>query len=531
MLELVLTILVPVAAVAFTMRRLLTYLHAYQQEEYDSRLYFRWLWEKRTFDKRLSGLLLLVGLILLFAPHPDWLESAMVAALFLVFALREKDPRKEGAKKKLVLTQRARRIFSFALLINAMIIAGAAFPHTPLLWLIPVQLIPFTLALANFALKPFEDAVQQKFWTEAHNKVTELNPTVIGITGSFGKTSVKHILGHILQSAAPTLITPGSVNTPMGVTRIIREQLEKRHKYFVVEMGAYGPGSIKRLCDLTPPDLGVVTAIGHAHYERFKTLETVATAKFEMAEAAIAKDGRMVAHEDTLGYEKPGALHKTHPDRFTKVGPSMEADIRILDTRQSAGGMQVDIRWQGEQYTLEAPLYGLHHGSNMAIAFAIGITLGLPPAHIVTALKTCPQIAHRLEVKPRGSGGLLIDDAYNSNPGGFRAALDMLDLLADGRRRIVITPGMVEMGKAHDEEHEKIGNYAAAKTDIAIAVQPNRIPSFVSAYGAAKSDKQQLVTVSSFSEAQAWLALHGKDDDVILLENDLPDVYENAPRV
>src|SRR6202050_4878731 len=122
---------------------------------------------------------------------------------------------------------------------------------------------------------------------------------VIAVTGSYGKTSVKHILGHVLETAAPTLITPGSVNTAMGIARVVRERLQPHHRYFVVEMGAYGPGSIRRLCALTPPKMGLVTAIGMAHYERFKTLETVAAAKFELAEA-VAEQGRtLLAGADT----------------------------------------------------------------------------------------------------------------------------------------------------------------------------------------------------------------------------------------
>ncbi|NCC21132.1 MAG: UDP-N-acetylmuramoyl-tripeptide--D-alanyl-D-alanine ligase [Alphaproteobacteria bacterium] len=530
MSELALTLLIPIAFIIFSTRRLLTYLHVYQQEEYDTRRFLRWMLEKRAFDKRLTVALAAISALMLVMPPVQWIGAGLLAASFLVFALRESDPRR-NSKKKLILTPRARRILALALFFNAVMAAGAAFPHIPLFWIVPVQIIPFTLALANFALKPLEDTIQKKFRDEARAKITEMNPTVIGITGSFGKTSVKHILGHILGTVAPTLITPGSVNTPMGIARIVREQLEPRHKYAVIEMGAYGPGSIARLCQLTPPDFGAVTAIGHAHYERFKTLETVATAKFEMADAVASKGGQMVVHEDTLRYEKPGALHKERPDMFTIVGTGETAHVRIVGNRQTGHGIQVDIVWQGERFTLEAPLYGSHHGTNMAIAFGIACNLGLPVKHVLTALKTTPQIAHRLEIKPRGAKGLLIDDAYNSNPSGFRAALDMLDFLANGRRRILITPGMVELGKAHDEEHEKLGDYAARKTDIVIVVQPQRIRSFVEACSRAETGFHQTVGVDSFAQAQTWLAQNGHEDDVILLENDLPDIYEKLPRL
>src|SRR5206468_12245453 len=134
----------------------------------------------------------------------------------------------------------------------------------------------------------------------AHSKLQRLNPVVIGVTGSYGKTSVKHILGHVLETAGPTLITPGSVNTAMGIARVIRERLQPHHRYLVVEMGAYGIGSIRRLCALTPPRLGIISAIGKAHYERFKSLDAVAQAKFELAEAAAGNGGSVVAAADVV---------------------------------------------------------------------------------------------------------------------------------------------------------------------------------------------------------------------------------------
>ena len=180
----------------------------------------------------------------------------------------------------------------------------------------PLWAVPFTLVLGNILMMPLESRTQRKFWTEAHTKLKRLRPMVIGITGSFGKTSVKHILGHILSMHARTLYTPGSVNTVMGNTRIIREQLKPGVRYFIAEMGAYGIGSIKRLCDLTPPDFGILTTIGEAHYERFKSLETVAQAKFELSEAVIAKDGKMIVGEEVLAQQYAVDYMNAHRDQF-----------------------------------------------------------------------------------------------------------------------------------------------------------------------------------------------------------------------
>ncbi len=526
--SLILNLLVTLSFLLFSARRLLTYLHAYQQEEYDSVRFLCWMRHKLVIDKRLSLGLLVLSLVFLTVPVSPLIWNGVLGTLFIGFALREADPRKTG-KKKLVLTARAKRIFLFALFactVLAVCWTGQVFP---MLWLIPVHMIPLTLVISNFALQPYEDATQKKYWNEAHDKLLKLKPYVIGITGSYGKTSIKHILGHILQAAAPTLITPGSVNTPMGITRIIREQLEPRHKYMVSEMGAYGPGSIERLCRLTPPDMGIISVIGHAHYERFKSLETVAGAKFELAEAVIEKNGKVIAHEETLAFEKPKNLLNAHKDVFTTCGKGADTRLQIKGISQNINGLSVDIAWDGRDYTLEAPLFGLHHGTNMALAFAAAASLGIPVKTILTALRSTPQIAHRLEVKPQPNGGLLIDDAFNSNPAGFASALDLLDMLGREKkgRRILITPGMVELGDSHDEQHTAIGKLAAEKTDIVLAVRPERIRSFT----AEIKSEGQLIEMDSFAAARAWLQDNAQANDVILIENDLPDVYEALPKI
>ncbi len=522
-------LLIYLAYLVFAGRRLLTYLHAYQQEEYDTLRFLRWMRQNAVFDKRLSLALLAAGVLYLLFPSSVFIP--VFIALFGGAAALEKDPRRES-KKKLVLTARARRILFTAFILAALTGLWCFSASVPLLWIAGVQAVPFLIVLANALLQPYETSVQKKFWAEANAKLGEIQPTVIGITGSFGKTSVKHILGHILKTHAPTLVTPGSINTPMGVTRIIREQLDDNHKYFVVEMGAYGPGSIERLCRLAPPDLGIITAIGHAHYERFKTIETVAQTKFELAEAVLAKGGKMVVHEKTLQHDAPRKLLAGHKARFVVCGPSEAGDIRITRSEQTAKGLNVSVAWQGRAWEIQVPLYGLHHGQNAALAFAAAVTLGLAPENIITALKSVPQITHRLEVKRQGDGSVLIDDAFNSNPEGFRAALELLPVLAgeSGGRKILVTPGMVELGAMHDEAHKTIGRLAGEICDVALLVQGGRVPSFTQGFRETGPGKT-LIEVDSFNEAAAWLDQNRKSGDVVLLENDLPDIYERRIKI
>ncbi len=409
-----------------------------------------------------------------------------------------------------------------------------------------VQVTPYVLMFVNFALSPFEALIQKKYWDEARHKIHALKPTIIGITGSFGKTSIKHILGHILSTKYETLLTPGSVNTAMGITRIVREQLLPEHKYFIVEMGAYGVGSIRSLCDLAPPDYGILSSIGHAHYERFGSLDNVAKAKSELSEAVLSKDvGKMIIHERTLKFPYVRKMRNENSDRFISCGVAPEVDphkrkdisyliagdVQILAVHQTVKGLDISFVMGEKTRELKSvPIYGLHHGHNVVLAVVMAMELGMSFSDIELALKSLPQISHRLELKPVAEGGYtLIDDAYNSNPIGFRSALDLMATIGDAYgRKVLITPGMIELGIAHDDAHAQVGEYAGSVCDVVVVVCPKRIPTFVNAV---KAKGKTLVQVDNLGEALEWLETNQKENDLVLIENDLPDMYECIPRM
>ncbi len=518
--------LLAIAFVPFALRRLLTYLHIYQQDEYQPIRFLKWMISSRSLDFRVSTAILVAGgaeRVIILSPD---VSRGAIAAVFLLAAYFERNPR-TASKKPLVMTGRATRIYwTAAVLLLALCCLLTLLKLPVLAWLVPVQAIPFTLALANLLLVPYEKHVQQRFWNEAHQKLQALKPTVIGITGSYGKTSTKHLLGHILEVHAPTLITPGSVNTPMGIARIVRERLGSHHRFFVCEMGAYGPGSIARLCRLAPPDVGVLTAIGMAHYERFKSLETVARAKLELPEAVAHRGGDVVLFQQVLDFEAVREFQTRYTEKTLIVGNSEVSTFRIVESRQTPEGIEAEVYWREKSYRLRAPIFGEHHIANMAVAFAAACTLGIAPEDAVTALASTPQITHRLEVKTGVNGSRLIDDAYNSNPVGFASALNLLnDLVRQGGRRICVTPGMVELGTAHEEEHRKAGILARRSVDVLLPVLPERIDAFTRAYQI-ENPRGEVIPCPDFPSAQRWLENNVTPTDVVLLENDLPDLYE-----
>jgi UDP-N-acetylmuramoyl-tripeptide--D-alanyl-D-alanine ligase len=252
----------------------------------------------------------------------------------------------------------------------------------------------------------------------------------------------------------------------------------------------------------------------------------VAKAKFELPEAARAKGGTAVLAGQVTTFEAAKAFLAKSTDKTIVVGPESEAQFQVLATREGREGVEADVVWQGKTYALKAPLFGLHHAGNMALAFAAACALGANPDDLVTALKSTPQIAHRMEVKPQPDGSIVIDDAFNSNPVGFAAALTSLNFIAgEAGRAILVTPGMVELGAKHDEEHARLGTLAADHVDILLPVVPDRIHAFVEAFEQA-APTRPVVPCETFADAMKWLKANLRAGDVVLFENDLPDLYE-----
>lgn len=537
---------------AFVQLRGKVLLMFFQQEEYETDRFLNWIGENKAFDLRTSIGITLALIIRFFAPDGLFvLATIVLLVMALSFALgaRVSQVILNEAKKPLVMTMRAKRIHLIYWAVMIVFISipvyfmEAGLPSVILVLALITQAPPLAIVIANKALSPFEKAVKAKFRREAELKIETLRPKIIALSGSYGKTSTKHILAHILGAATPTLFTPGSVNTEMGVTRIIRENLEPKHKYFVVETGAYQKGSIANLCTLTPPDVGVITSIGMAHYERFKSVETVLEAKFELAEAVQRKQGPVIINCDGI----PADLLKTRLDQDTeqgvkgyilagREGSSFDLDLTMTRAVETAEGLEMDLTYKGDSFTLKAPIYGLMQAENIMVAAGAALALGYPPSTIKAALTSLPQTKHRLEVFKNANAPTVIDDAYNSNPVGFAAALHTLDILSQetGGRRILITPGMVELGEAHDERHRELGTLAGTKTDITVLVTPDRIPTFIEGFNKTAPEGNPngtaLMSFATQGEAEVWFKANSKPTDVVLWENNLPDLFEATVR-
>ncbi|MDR2760584.1 MAG: UDP-N-acetylmuramoyl-tripeptide--D-alanyl-D-alanine ligase [Rickettsiales bacterium] len=487
----------------------------YQQKEYSNRWFLKFIFRKmRLADKKLTAILLVTGYFSAKMPALIWLMPLE----FLIFGALEMRAL-NGAKKKLAMTQRMKRILGVSFILSAIVAVFLSEKLSPIgCAVVTIQLLPFLLMLGNQILAVNEKRIQQKFLGEAKEKLKKLNPIVIGITGSFGKTSTKHILAHILSGNLPIYFTPGSVNTEMGITRVIREKLTPEHRYFVVEMGAYFKGSINRLCKFVNPQHGIITAIGQAHYEYFGSQEAVAEGKFELGEWVTKNGGILIVSGDQIAPEYI-------PPHMPLVKVGQNSPICASNIKMTKDGITFDFHRNGETFGVSAPIFGNHQANNIALAMEMALRLGMPINTILLTLKTLPQISHRLEVFRRENGITIIDDAYNSNRQGFKSGLELLQTLASNRR-ILVTPGMIELGKVHDETHYDVGRVAGLKADIAVVVIPERIPSFIRGFRETAPASGQIVEMKSFKMAQRWLDENLRPGDAVLLENDLMDVYE-----
>jgi UDP-N-acetylmuramoyl-tripeptide--D-alanyl-D-alanine ligase len=531
------TALALVGVGAFAWRRTLHLMRYFQQEEYDSKRFWAWIQDNKAFDRRGTAVALTTSLVLV-AAQAWWFVVLGVAIAgmvgLLVMAQGEVDPRVTG-KKKLVMTQRASRIhrlalalfagFSAPFLVMLLVAGGAMGPAFAWGWVVVlVQIAPFFLMLSERMLAPGEKRIQDGFQAEARKILADVAPTVIGITGSYGKTSTKMILGELLSADAPTFWTAKSINTPMGVTREIREKMKAHHTWAVMEMGAYNIGSVKRLCDFTPPKAAIVTAVGIMHLERFGSPENVYTAKSELAQAVPA-DGVLVCNGDDPGARR---MSVEYPKTTTLLYGFDGDDLacKMTDVETVPEGSRFTLHWQGKAYPGTTPLHGRPMLSNLMAAFTMAAAQGVHPDVLLAVIRTLKPVENRLQVQQNGAVTWL-HDAYNSNPAGFTAALDVLAAMP-GQRRILVTPGMVELGDQQEARNREVAAKAATVCDLVLLVgETNRIALATGLKDGGAKD-EAVRWYARRDEAFAALQKEQAPGDVVLVENDLPDLYEGT---
>ena len=494
-------------------------IHMFQHNSYRVERYARW-W--RGGNKHLRSVAIAIfALLCLVTFQMDWLPKAMV-----MFIIAWKEFR-TVYKKPIVYTMRVRRLFVTAAILTAAAVGAAlvfipVYAHAVALALL---VMPIVMLAANLVNKPLEAAISRWYYNDAKRILRSMpNLTIIGVTGSFGKTSTKHYLYRILSERYNVLMTPGNFNTTLGVIRTVREHLKPHHEIFIVEMGAKQVGDIKEICDLVHPTIGVVTAVGEMHLETFGSVENVLRTKFELIDSLPA-DGLGVVNLDS----EPIATAKlNHPCRMisysveNKVANYRAEQINYTPTQTTFAIKNGTTLREG----YSTHLVGRGNILNLLAAVAVADAMQVPEAQQKRAMRQIEQIEHRLSIKRTAGGITIIDDAYNSNPAGAKMALEVLRDFNTGGRKIVVTPGFVEMGESQYRNNKELGVNIAAAADIAIVVNRVNREAIVAGLSEAGFATERIIQTDSFAEASAYLATTMRAGDVILYENDLPDSFK-----
>lgn len=422
-----------------------------------------------------------------------------------------------GGKVKFVMTPRMWRL---AVTATVIVIALGCW-H---IWLMIPAIVftDLTMLLANAIDTPVNNAISNWYINDARKKLAAHDKLVIiGVTGSYGKTSTKNYLYRMLSEKYNTLITPGNFNTTMGVVRTIREQLKPYHQVFIVEMGAKQVGDIKEICDLVHPVIGIVTSVGKMHLETFKTVENIQNTKFELIRA-LPSDGLGVINMDSEGISS----YRNIPSNCKLVKYAVKSgavDYRAENVTCNASGTDFDVNG----VHIHTPLVGDCNILNILASMAVADRLGISKGQQQMAASKLRQVEHRLSVSRKG-GMTILDDAYNSNPDGARMALDVLKKLElpQGAKRIVVTPGFVELGASQESEDRLLGKEIADVADILIIVNRYNRDSILAGAKEGGMSEDSIVCADNLNAAVAVLSQLASAGDAILYENDLPDTFK-----
>jgi UDP-N-acetylmuramoyl-tripeptide--D-alanyl-D-alanine ligase len=494
--------------------------------------------ERRFIVLALAALLLLVLLGLVTrAADGSRLSIMSGASLALAVGVLIMRPRSREIKQAFTPTPRARRLLITALiavvmpiLIGVWLGAGAGWQIALTLALfgcLTLLLTPLYLPLANLLMWPVEATVRRYYLRLAGENLRRSGATVIAMTGSYGKTSTKHYLQHILEGRFRALMTPRSYNTLLGISRAINDLLSKEAQldYFLAEAGAYVPGEIARICQLVKPSIGMVISVGPMHLERFGSLDNIVKAKYEIIEA-LPPDGIGVFNADderVLGMAQRG-----YPQQRLLVTQHGVPGARLAasDVRMTAEGTSFTLRdtHTGEQCAMQTPLFGDHNLTNILMAVAVARHVGMSLDEIAPRVGTLRPAEHRLVRTIHPNGVIVIDDAYSANPVGTQVALKVLALQTE-QNRVVVTSGMFELGAVAEEENRKLGErMAAVATHIYLIGEQQTLPIKAGVLSAG-FPPDRLVVVGSIHEAIAHYQTVLRPGDALLLLTDLPDTY------
>lgn len=440
-------------------------------------------------------------------------------------------------KKPLAMTGRAWRSLVLSMLLSLLGVFGAwaiahlslgGWPADVIAYLVALGLVLFftshLLMLADWLLAPVQSAINDRYARRARRKLDEARPLVIGVTGSYGKTSTKFAIEKLVAPEGEVLATPGSYNTTLGVVRSVNESFGDAHRYFVVEMGAKQRGDIAEIVEFARPHIAVLTAIGPAHLESFVSLDNVRRAKYEIV-AGLAPDGVAVMNTDNPDVR--ALADETQRVKVIRYGLEAEGEphvsARDIDITPDGTSFSIVDTRTNQMVHARTSLLGRHSIGNLLGAVAVAVEAGRSLPELVGPIRRLTAVEHRLQIIKGAGGVTVIDDAFNSNPDGAAAALEVVDAM-DASAKIVVTPGMIELGPLQAEANERFGEHAGRVADTLIVVAKVNREAMLA--GAARGGGARVIAVDTLADAQEAMGPLMVPGAVVLFENDLPDQYE-----
>lgn len=506
-------------------------MHMLQQNYYDeSHRYLFWMTKniKKVFGN-IDILFLLLIIFLFIDVDMNIVVGVFTVLYLLIFVLYRNKEKREQVKKPLVVTARIKRLIVTEIIVYFLVIIPILLlfneNYILMYYLIlcgMTYLSYFIVLIANYINRPVEKLVYLSFKSKAMKKLKSMNLPVIGITGSYGKTSSKNIINDILSVKYNSFATPKNFNTPYGLIRSINNHLDKFNDIFIAEMGAFKVGEIKTTCKLMKPTHGVLTTIGEAHLESFGSRENIQKGKFELIES-LPEGGIAILNADDewqLNYNL-----KNKKCRVLWIGiNNKEADLVASNIELSNIGTSFDVKFKGnnEVYKFKTRLLGQHNVYNILAGILLGKELGMNINELQRGVNMIKSIEHRLELKKSGSLNI-IDDAYNSNPVGSKMALDVLKLMPG--TKIVVTPGMIELGDKQYELNKRFGEYIASSSDYVILVGKEQTKPIYDGLMEKNYDKDKIYILNDVVDAFSIMRRIDDGNTYVLLENDLPDLF------
>ena len=506
-------------------------MHMLQQNYYDeSNRYLYWIFKNMSKVFLNTDILFLTFIVFIFIDVDVAFVSGYAVGLYLViFYLYRGKIKKEQTKKPLVVTSRIKRLITTQIILYLIVITLFIMNYNEIY--VPAYLFTlggmaylsyFIILISNKINIPVEKCVYLHYKNRAMKKLKLLNIPVIGITGSYGKTSSKNIINDILSIKYNCFATPQNFNTPYGLIRSINNYLDKYNDIFIAEMGAFKVGEINTTCKLMKPTHGVLTTIGEAHLESFGSRENIQKGKFELIES-LPSGGMAILNADDewqVSYKL-----KNKKCRVLWIGiNNTDADIVATNIKLSDKGTSFDIKFKDddELYNFNTRLLGKHNVYNILAGILLGKEMGMNISELRRGVGSIKPIEHRLELKKSGTINI-IDDAYNSNPVGSKMALDVLNLMPG--LKIVVTPGMIELGDKQYELNKKFGEYISDVADYVILVGPEQTKPIYEGLINKGYNKDNIYVISDVVEAFTIMRRIDNGNTYVLLENDLPDLF------